>query len=232
MLLAQVVETSRRIAETARRLEKVELLAALLKQLHGEEVGAVVAFLCGYTSQGRIGVGYAALRDSASPSAEMAVLEIRDVDRAFASLAVVRGRGSEGQRRDLLRGLLARATAPEQGFLTRLLFGEIRQGALEGVMVEALARASGAGAEDVRRAVMMAGDIARVASALLESGPAGLAQYDIQLFRPVQPMLASTAEAVGDAVVPGAPCRWSGSSTAPASRCTATTTWCGSTPAT
>jgi len=200
MLLASVVETSERVAGTARRLEKVELLAALLKQLAVDESEIAVAFLCGYTRQGRIGVGYAALRRSAAPAAATASLELGEVDRAFAGLAAVEGRGAEGQRRELLRGLLERATAPEQKFLTALLFGEIRQGALEGVMVEALARASGAAADQVRRAVMLAGDIARVARSVLQDGPAGLASYTIQLFRPVQPMLAQTAEDVEDAL--------------------------------
>ena len=200
MLLARVVETSGRIAETARRLEKTALLADLLRQLEADEVETVVAFLCGYTRQGRLGVGSATLRDSAATPAETAGLAICDVDRALESLAAVEGRGAEGQRRDLLRGLLERATAPEQKFLTGLLFGEIRQGALEGVMVEALAAASGAGAAEVRRAVMMAGDIARVARSVLREGPAGLAPYTIQLFRPVQPMLAETAEDVAAAL--------------------------------
>jgi DNA ligase-1 len=200
MLLARVVETSERVAQTARRLEKIELLSALLRQLEGEEIETAVAFLCGSTRQERIGVGYAALRAAAAPPAETAALAIRDVDRALESLAAVQGRGSEGRRRDLLRGLLERATAPEQRFLTGLLFGEIRQGALEGVMVDALAAASGAGAAEVRRAVMMAGNIARVARSVLELGPAGLAQYTIQLLRPVQPMLAQTAEDVEQAL--------------------------------
>jgi DNA ligase 1 len=200
MLLARVVETSERVAETSRRLEKIGLLATLLKQLHGDESEIAVAFLCGYTRQGRIGVGYAALRASVAPTAETAALEIADVDRAFASLAAIQGRGADAQRRELLRGLFARATAPEQRFLTALLFGEIRQGALEGVMVEALARASGASADQVRRAVMLAGDIARVARSVLQEGPAGLAPYTIQLFRPVQPMLAQTAEDVEGAL--------------------------------
>jgi DNA ligase-1 len=200
MLLAQIVETSQRVADTSRRLEKVELLATLLKQLDAEESEIAVAYLCGYTRQGRIGIGSAALRASGAEPSAMAALEISDVDRAFASLAAVEGRGAEGQRRESLRALMARATALEQKFLTALLFGEIRQGALEGVMVEALARASGATAEEVRRAVMMAGDIARVARALLQEGPAGLAQYTIQLFRPVQPMLAQTAEDVEGAL--------------------------------
>jgi DNA ligase 1 len=200
MLLAHVVETSRRVAETSRRLEKIELLAALLKQLSGDECEIAVAFLCGYTRQGRIGVGYAALRDSAAPAAEAGSLEITDVDRAFTSLAAVVGRGAEAHRRELLRGLLSRATDPEQKFLTSLLFGEIRQGALEGVMLEAVARASGAAAGEVRRAVMLAGDIARVARSVMQEGPAGLAPYTIQLFRPVQPMLAQTAEDVEGAL--------------------------------
>jgi DNA ligase-1 len=200
MLLARVVETSERVTGTSKRLEKIELLATLLKQLNGDECEIAVAFLCGYTRQGRIGVGYAAIRDSAALAAETAALEIVDVDRAFTALAEIKGRGADGQRRELLRGLMARATAPEQRFLSALLFGEIRQGALEGVMVEALARASGAAADQVRRAAMMAGDIARVARSLLQEGPAGLAPYTIQLFRPVQPMLAQTAEDVAGAL--------------------------------
>jgi len=200
MLLARVVETSERVAETSRRLQKIELLATLLKQLNGDECEIAAAYLCGYTRQGRIGVGYATLRDSAAPAVETAALEIADVDRAFASLAETQGRGADAQRREVLRALFARATAQEQRFLTALLFGEIRQGALEGVMVEALARASGAAADEVRRAVMMAGDIARVARSVLQEGPAGLAPYTIQLFRPVQPMLAQTADDVEGAL--------------------------------
>jgi len=200
MLFARVVETSERVTATSKRLEKIELLATLAKQLNDDECEIAVAYLCGYTRQGRTGVGYATIKASTAPPAETAALEVADVDRAFASLAGIQGRGADGQRRELLRGLMARATAPEQRFLSALLFGEIRQGALEGVMVEALARASGAPADDVRRAVMLAGDIARVARSVLTEGPAGLAQYTIQLFRPVQPMLAQTAEDVEGAL--------------------------------
>ncbi len=204
MLFAAVVETSQRVAQTSRRLEKIDLLAALLRQLQPEEVQIVVAFLSGYTRQGRIGVGYGALRDAAAAvnagTAETAGLEIREVDRTLTDLAAVQGPGSDRQKRSLLHSLLARATAPEQTFLTGLLLGEIRQGALEGIMLEALAKASGIAPEHLRRAGMMAGDIARVARSALESGVAGLAPYDIQLFRPVQPMLAQTSEDVGAAL--------------------------------
>jgi DNA ligase-1 len=200
MLLAHVVETSRRISETTKRLEKIDLLTGLLRQLRPEEIEIAVAFLSGSTRQGRIGIGYATIRNATGSPADGPSLEVIEVDRELQSIAATQGKGSEGRRRELLHGLLARATHAEQQFLTRLLLGELRQGALEGLMLEALAKASGLGLDRVRRAVMVAGDIATVARALVEKGEAGLSQYDVQLFRPVQPMLAQTAEDVRDAL--------------------------------
>src|SRR6516225_9349664 len=110
MLLASVVETSRRVAETSKRLEKIDLLATLLRQLDPEEVETVVAFLSGYTRQGRIGVGYAAIKAAAAEAAEIAALEVHEVDRALASLTAAKGH----QKRAVLHSLLARATKPEQ----------------------------------------------------------------------------------------------------------------------
>jgi DNA ligase-1 len=200
MLFSRIVDTSTAVAATSRRLEKTALLAALLRQLDPEEVEIVVAFLSGYTRQGRIGIGYATVRAAAAPAAGAATLEVHELDRALGELAAVGGSGSEGRRRELLHGLLARATEPEQRFLSGVLLGEIRQGALEGVMLDAVAEASGIDASRVRRAVMMAGDIARVARSALESGAAGLDAYGIQLFRPVQPMLAATSEDIEEAL--------------------------------
>jgi DNA ligase-1 len=193
MLFSRVVETSQRVADTSKRLEKVELRAALLAQLEPEEVEIVVAFLSGATRQGRIGIGYATLQSAASPPSESATLEIREVDRILGSLASVQGRGSEGERRKLLHSLFAAATNAEQRFLTGLLVGELRQGALEGIMIEALAKASKVDPDQVRRAVMMAGNLAPVARSLRESGAAGLERYGIELFRPILPMLAQTS---------------------------------------
>jgi ATP-dependent DNA ligase I len=200
MLLAQIVETSQRVANTTKRLDKVDLLAALLKQLDTDEIETVVAILSGGARQGKIGIGYSTLRGAASPSAPAPSLEIREVDRTLESLTTVQGSGSERRKRELLGSLFSRATAAEQQFLTALLIGELRQGALEGVMLDALAKAAGVGVEEIRRAVMMAGDIPRVARAAIESGAAGLAQYDVQLFRPIQPMLAQTADDVTEAL--------------------------------
>lgn len=200
MLFANLVETSRRVAETSRRLEKIDLLASLLRQLEPGEVETVVGYLSGQPRQGRIGIGYATLRDAAALPAERPALEVREIDRVLDELAAARGPGSERRKRDLLNALLARATGPEQTFLVALLMGELRQGALEGVMLEGLAKAAGIGADRIRRAAMMAGDIGRVARAALESGAAGLEQFDVRLFRPVQPMLAQTAEDVEGAL--------------------------------
>jgi len=200
MRLAAIVETSRRVAETSKRLEKVDLLARLLKQLHPEEVEIVVAFLTGRTRQGRIGIGYGTIRDAKGSPALDPSLEVADIDRTFESITKIQGSGAQRQRLELLTGMFARATEPEQQFLIGLLMGELRQGALEGIMVDAVAKASGIGADRVRRAVMMAGDIAVVARALIEEGEAGLHSYDVQLFRPIQPMLAQTAEDVTGAL--------------------------------
>ncbi|HEX4750782.1 MAG TPA: ATP-dependent DNA ligase [Bryobacteraceae bacterium] len=200
MLLSQLVETSRAIGSTSKRLQKTDLLAALLKQLQPEEVETAVAFLSGGTKQGRIGVGYAALRDAPTSAADTPTLGIMDVDRALENLAAVQGSGSERTRRELLNRLFIQATEPEQHFLIGLLMGEIRQGALEGIMLDALAKASNVPAESVRRAAMMGGGVSAIASKVLSEGEAGLHAFDVQLFRPVQPMLAQTAEDIDDAI--------------------------------
>lgn len=200
MLFANLVETSNRIANTSRRLEKADLLAGLLKQLSPEEVEIAVAFLSGGARQGRIGIGYATLRNATGTPMETPQLELAEVNRTLTELASVSGRGSEQRRRELLNRLLSRVTADEQHFLTRLLIGELRQGALEGIMLDALAKASGMPLDRIRRAAMLAGSATSIARAVMESGEAGLSGFDIQLFRPVQPMLAQTAEDVSDAL--------------------------------
>jgi DNA ligase 1 len=200
MQLSHVVATSGRVASTTKRLEKIGLIAALLEQLQPEEVEVAVSFLSGSARQGRIGIGYSTLRDvMGSPAAEPS-LELLEVDRAFESLKSTQGPGSAGRKLELLRGIFSRATEEEQRFLTGLLGGELRQGALEGIMLEAVARASRIPLDRVRRAAMMAGTIPPIARAALGQGEAGLAAYGVQLFRPVQPMLAQTAEDAAQAI--------------------------------
>jgi DNA ligase-1 len=200
MLLANVVETSGRVAATSKRLAKIELLADLLKQLNPEEIEIVVSFLSGATRQGRAGIGYAVVRESDATAAPAPTLGVLDVDRALASLARAKGTGSGQQKRAELRSLMALATTEEQQFLKELLLGGLRQGALEGLMLEALAKASGVSLDRIRRAAMMAGDTGLVARQLLESGEESLDAWSIRLFQPVHPMLAQPAPDVETAL--------------------------------
>jgi DNA ligase-1 len=195
MRLAELVETSRRIAATRSRLEKVGRLAELLGRLGDAEVEPAVSWLAGRLRQGRIGLGPAALRqarpDRAAPEASLDILE---VDRGFERIAGLAGPGSQRERGRLLEELLGRASAEEQTFLLRLVLGELRQGALEGLMAEAIARAADLPPDALRRALMLAGDLAAVARAALGEGAAGLARFRLELFRPLQPMLAQPAD--------------------------------------
>ena len=200
MLLAEVVGASRRVAETSRRREKIELIGALLRKLEPEEIPVGIAFLSGSVRQGRLGLGHAMLQAAAAPPAETAQLSLRDVDRTFDTILAARGSGADRLKTDLLQTLLSRATRPEQQFLSSLLTGELRQGALEGLMREALSSAAGIADHRIRRAVMVAGDLGTVAHAVLTGGEAGLASFSIQVFRPVQPMLAQTVGDVSEAL--------------------------------
>lgn len=200
MKLFEVVETSRRVAETPRRLEKISALADLLTQTHGDEIEITVAFLSGQIRQGRVGAGYAAIREAAGAPAPQSSLDLTEVDRAFQAISTTSGPGSQRRRFDLLQNLFARASEPEQRFLIALLAGELRQGALEAVIVDAIAKAAKIPSDRVRRAVMLAGSAIAVARAALEQGEPGIKQYDVQLFRPIQPMLAQSAEALDEAL--------------------------------
>jgi ATP-dependent DNA ligase I len=177
-------------------LEKIGLLAALLSRAPPEEVEIATAFLSGSFRQARLGVGYAALQSAmpGSPAAALS-LELAEVDAAFQQIArVAAGKGSIAERVRLLGELLGRATRIEQEFLFRLVVGELRQGAVEGLMLEAVAKAAGVPAERVRRARMMAGDLPSVARTALSGDSAQLAGFDTRLFRPVHPMLAGSAD--------------------------------------
>jgi DNA ligase-1 len=199
VLLTEIAETSDAVASTPARLAKVERLAACLRRLDPGEVVVAVAFLSGELRQRQIGVGYASLR-SVPAAAPAATLQVLEVDDYFDGIGRQTGPGSQAERRWLLAELLGRATAAEQRFLMRLLAGELRQGALEGVMVEATARAAGVPAGEVRRALMLRGALGAVAEAALAEGVAGLRAFHLQVGRPLQPMLAQTADSIDAAL--------------------------------
>src|SRR6185295_7154167 len=201
MRLTDLAATSRRVAETRSRSAKTAALADLLRRLGPEEIVPAVSWLSGFLRQGRIGLGGAAVRSALPGSAAAAPsLTVGEVDATFERLASVSGAGSTAERTRLLGGLLARATAEEQDFLVRLVFGELRQGALAGLMAEALAAAAEVPADEVRRALMLAGELPAVAQAVLTEGRPGLARFRLELFRPLQPMLASPAGDISEAL--------------------------------
>jgi DNA ligase 1 len=199
VLLAELVSTSAAVASTRSRLAKIEAIAACLRRAAPDEIAVVVSYLSGELRQRRTGVGWAALRSLPAP-ADVPSLEVAEVDRVFARAAATVGAGSVAARREQLDHLFSRATADEQRFLTRLVGGELRQGALAGIMTDAVARAAGVEATAVRRASMLAGDMTAVAAAAMSSGEAGLDRVRLQVGRPVQPMLAQTAASVDAAL--------------------------------
>jgi ATP-dependent DNA ligase I len=193
VLLRDLVEAHAGVRATSARGGKVERLAALLRQLAPAETPAAVAWLSGELTQRQIGVGWAALRDRPAAAAEP-TLTVAEVEAAFSRIGALAGPGSQGARREAVRGLLARATDDEQRFLMALLLGDIGQGALGGIMAEAVAKAADVPRTDVRRALMLRGDLGAVAAIALGDGAAGLRRISLQLLRPVQPMLASPGD--------------------------------------
>jgi DNA ligase 1 len=193
-LLAHVVDTSRRVGSTSSRLLKVRELAACLRDLSPEEIEIGVPYLCGDSRQGRFGIGYAALRAaSTGTTATAPALSLVEVDRRLQAIAAMRGSGATAQRAHALRELFSFATDSEQPFLLRMLMGELRQGALEGVMIDAVATAAGLQAQQIRRAAMYSGSLGRTARVALLEGAEGLTQFQLQTLSPIAPMLAQTA---------------------------------------
>ena len=199
MLLDEVVATSAAVAATRARGEKIALLAACLRHLQPDEARIGAAYLSGQLTQRQIGVGYASIRDR-PPAAATPTLTLTEVDAALEAIGQLSGQASQAERRRQVAALFARATATEQDFLWRLLIGEVRQGALEGILVDAMARASDASVAEVRRAFMLRGDLTSVAATALASGAAGLAAFRLQVGQPLQPMLAQTAPSVSAAL--------------------------------
>src|SRR5262245_36417840 len=160
-LLAELVDASARVAETSARSQKVAILAGLLASLEPHEAAIAAGLLSGAPRQGRVGVGYATVYRVECDAADEPSLTLDDLDAAISEIQGAAGTGSVGRRREVLLGVLARATEPEAAFVRRLLTGELRQGALAGVMVDAVAKAAGVPAELARRALMLSGDLTR-----------------------------------------------------------------------
>ncbi|MGH3958947.1 ATP-dependent DNA ligase [Mycobacterium sp.] len=201
MLLIDVAATSVDVGGVSSRRAKIARIAELLGRANTDSrlVAIVVSWLSGELPQRQIGVGWAALR-SLPPAAAQPTLTVVDVDAAFSAIKATSGKGSQARRAELVAGVFAAATATEQTFLRRLLSGELRQGALAGVMVDAVAAAARLPAAAVRRAAMLGGDLPAVAAAALDGDTAALDAFTLQVGRPVGPMLAQTAASVTEAL--------------------------------
>jgi ATP-dependent DNA ligase I len=197
MLFAEVAAASAAVAASSARLAKIGRFRDLFRSLAPAEIAAVVAWVSGEPRQGRIGLGYSTISSVADVRpADAPTLTIAEVDATLDMLAGVSGAGSARDRVQLLTALFSRATHAEQDFIRRLLYGELRQGALEGVVIEAVAKAAGLAAAKVRRAVLMAGELPAVAHAALTGGEAALEAIAVRVNQPIRPMLADSAESV------------------------------------
>jgi DNA ligase-1 len=199
-LLAAIVATSRQVAASSARSAKSRLLADCLRSLNADELEIGVLYLSGEIRQGRIGIGPSALSSCMDSAATAPSLELLEVDRLLDELLAIRGGGSSARRGAALRALFGRATRDEQELLARLLVGELRQGALAGVMIDAIAAVTDVPLPEVRRAAMYESNLGAIARVGLESGAAGLQRFQLRVMSPIVPMLAQTAADVDEAL--------------------------------
>jgi DNA ligase-1 len=203
VLFLGLAATSAAVSATSGRRAKVALLAGALTELAAggdpAEIEAGAAYLAGEMRQRQIGVGWASLRELPAPVSE-ATLTVRDVDSRLAELGTVAGAGSQARRRDLLGSLFGAATVDEQRLLRGIISGEVRQGAQAGLLADAIASAAEVPAPAVRRALLLSGDLRRVAVAALTGGEAALGEFSLTVGRPLAPMLAQAAANVDEAL--------------------------------
>ncbi|WP_295784438.1 ATP-dependent DNA ligase [uncultured Microbacterium sp.] len=200
MLFGDIETALATVTNTRSRLAKVDALATLLRGLESGEIEPVVGFLTAAPRQGRLGVGYKTLSSRAVGHVDTPTLTVAEVDDAFSRLIGIGGSGSAAQRSALLDDLAARSTAGEWHLLVRVMTGELRTGALEGVLLDAVARAADRDAAAVRRAAMLSGDLGQTARVALTGTADDLAAIGLMVGRGVQPMLASTAATVAEAL--------------------------------
>lgn len=190
-----------RVRATSKRTEKIQLLAQILRGVRGKEAELAAMYLSGALPQGRVGIGWSAIRSALTDAPRAGEpLALVDVDETLQAIAADGGSGSTERKARALRTMMERASPAERRFLAELLSGELRQGALDGVVLEAIAQAADLPAAHVRQARMFAGGIGEVARTALEEGAAGLSRYQLQVLRPVEPMLASPAADVAEVI--------------------------------
>lgn len=195
MELGELVTLVAAVRATPKKTEKVLRLATGLRQVRGRELVLLASYLVGTIPQGRIGVGWKLIEAAMpqGPHSPGTPLTLADIDRTMSILAADQGSGSFDRRATELGRLFERAAPEERRFLGGLLIGEIRQGALEGLLLDAIATAAEVPPPAVRGAMMFSGNIGEVACRAMEEGAAGLARIGFRLLNPVAPMLANAA---------------------------------------
>jgi DNA ligase-1 len=200
MRFVELATASERLAATSKRSEKSAILAGLLNAMSPDEVAVAVGVLTGWPRQGRIGVGWSTLSKLEAGPADAPTLEVMEIDRWLTELASVSGTGSTARRQSMLRSIFDRATPAEQRLLWGVFGGELRQGALDGVMIDAIAKGSGVPVDEVRRTHMLSGDLGETGRLAFSGGVAALQAVTLQPGRAVEPMLASPAADVAEAL--------------------------------
>ena len=206
LMLTEIVTASREVAATRSRLKKIARFAEVLRRLEAGELPAAVGFLCGELRQGRLGLGPRALQSvRAEPEPDRPRVTVLELDAVFQALEDLSGKGVASEREQLLSALFARLSAEEREFVIRLILGELRQGALESIVLDALALAAQVSSESIRKAMLFAGNAADVAVSAFRGGEGELSAFTIQLFRPLRPMLAQSAKDAAEAFARTAP---------------------------
>lgn len=205
VMLSELVDTAAEVAATSSRRAKIDALARLLAASSPDELVPLVGLLLAQPRQGRVGVGWRGIAAVDVTHAPDPVLTIADVDAALEEVAGAAGAGSSLRRGEALAALAARSTAAEWDFLARAILGELRTGALAGVLLDAIAAAADRPVGAVRRAAMLSGDLAETARVALTGTAADLDEVGLVVGRPVLPMLAGTAATASDALATTGP---------------------------
>jgi DNA ligase-1 len=201
LFLKDLVEISGRVSATTKKKEKASLLAHLFNEAKGKEIFLAASYLSGELPQGRLGIGWAMLQETMKDfSAQLDPISLIDLDLYFEAIAGEKGPGSSGRKIQTLREILSRSNHKEKEFLMKLIMGEIRQGALEGLVLEAVAQTASLSLDHLRRSLMFSGNIGEVAKVAIEEGASGLSRFQPKLFHPISPMLASPVEGEDEAI--------------------------------
>jgi DNA ligase-1 len=201
-LLSDLAELRVRVAASSGRLEKRRLVAEYLRALSPKDLPRAVTYLSGRAfavSDARV-LNVRRIPAPTSSARPPSSLTLADVAEAFGAVAEASGPGARRLRESRLRDLADRASEAERDLLQRIIYGEMRMGLSEGLVLEAIAEAAPVAPAAVRRAALVTGDVTTVATLALLDGAEALSAAQPRVFVPLLPMLAEVADGVGEAL--------------------------------